>query len=216
MAVPRHWRKGPALRGRCLHGTGTPWDPGTPEGVGVRAVGGTTPRGTGPPTEKSRADSLPRWPRGSCSGCECGDCDQRSPGEGLATGARETGLPRSPAGVFSQGPQGYPGILTHAALLPHTHPQHRDPDRGGGPPVITFPMMLPTSCRKNHRNPTSCSSRSPRPCDAGGRGPEAGRRGCAARPPVWGIPPCPSERGQPRPASDRRAAAQRSGPAASR
>lgn len=46
-------------------------------------------------------------------------------GKGLAARAREAGLPGAPAGMASRGPQDAPGIPAHMALLPHTHPQHR-------------------------------------------------------------------------------------------
>lgn len=137
-------------------------------------MGGTRPVGR-PPLRRAVRTHSRVLAEGSCSGRECGDGD-RMPrrGKGLAARAREAGLPGAPAGMASRGPQDAPGIPAHMALLPHTHPQHQDPDRGGGPPVITFPMMLPTSCRKNHRKPMSSGALCP--CDTGRRGPEAGRR----------------------------------------
>lgn len=167
--------------GRCLCGTGTPGEPGTPGEQG--------------------ADSLPRAGRGQPLQVR-GHCDRpphRGGGEEDWPRGTGGGAAQVASGVPSRGPQTPWDPHARGAAAPRSPPAPR-PDRGGGSPVITFPMMLPTSCRKNHRNPTSPAAGAPCPCDAGGRGPQAGRRGCAARPPVWrpcvrGIPLRPSERG---------------------
>lgn len=126
----------------------------------------------GPHSEEQCGLTPACWPRAAAQGASAGTvtgCHAR--GKDWPPGHGRRGCPGRqlgwPAGA-RRTPRGSPRTWRCCpTLTPST-------DRGGGPPVITFPMMLPTSCRKNHRKPTSSGALCP--CDAGRRGPEAGRR----------------------------------------
>lgn len=160
------------------------WGPRDPRGSGGASRGRHAPVVQAPRSEEQCRPTPTRWPRATAQGASAGTVTSSHaggkdwpPGHGRRA-AQVTSRSGQP------GPAGPPPGSSHTRRCrPSLTPSTKTPTKAEAP-VITFPMMLPTSCRKKHRNPTSPAAGAP-VRGTRRKGACGGQEGYAARPPVW-------------------------------